>query len=46
MLLLLQGNNVLGGLLVVRRGEGGVQYVFREKDFGDCAELMQVTQEV
>ena len=44
--MLLQGSNILGGLLVVRQGQGGVQYAYREKAFGDCAESMQVAHQV
>ncbi len=43
---MLQGSNILGGLLVIRQGQGGVQYAFREKAFGDCAEIQDVAHEV
>ena len=33
---------VLGGLLVVRQGEGGASYMSREESFGDFAPLDEV----
>jgi hypothetical protein len=33
---------VLGGMLVVRQGEGGVSYMSREEGFGDFAPLDEV----
>ena len=38
--------NVLGGLMVVRKGQDGVQYLFTEETFGDQTEIDRVKAEV
>ncbi len=45
--MLMQGTtNVLGGLMVVRKGQDGVQYLFTEDTFGDHADQDRVKAEV